>query len=356
MKKSIAVAIVVVLGAGIYIQRGPLSMWVMSRMLPELLSSSVLDSLEDGLHVALCGAGGPLPAPKRSGACVAVVAGNKLFVVDAGNYGARNMNRMRYPMGAIEALFLTHFHSDHIDGLGELAMQRWVNAANRKPLPVHGPEGVEKVVEGFNAAYALDAIYRHEHHGDIVAPLSGTGMLAHPHTAPLMGESITVYESDDLTVQMLTVDHDPVSPAVAYLFSYKGRTVLISGDTAKSDNLQHFAKGVDLLVHEALSPELVGLMNRAASESGNTIMAKITHDILNYHASPVDAAEIARHAKVGHLLYYHIVPPLILPGTEAAWLTGVDEVFRNYTVGIDGTAFSLPAGSTEIAKLENTIY
>ena len=85
-------------------------------------------------------------------------------------------------------------------------------------------------------------------------------------------------------------------------------------------------------------------------------LAKITHDILNYHASPVEAAEIARDARVGHLLYYHIVPPLIVPGTEAAWLTGVDEVFRNYTVGIDGTAFSLPAGSTEIAKLENTIY
>ena len=356
MKKSFIVAIVLALGAGVYFQRGPLSMWVLSRMLPDLLSSSVLDSLEDGLHVALCGAGGPLPDPRRSGACVAVVAGSKLFVVDAGTNGARTMSRMRYPMGHIEAVFLTHFHSDHIDGLGELAMQRWINAANTKPLNVHGPEGVQAVVEGFNIAYALDATYRHDHHGDIVAPLSGTGMLARTHSAPAMGESITVYASDDLTVQMLTVDHDPISPAVAYLFRYKGRTVLISGDTAKSDNLQHFAQGVDLLVHEALSPELVGLMNRAATEAGNTVLAKITHDILNYHASPVEAAEIARDARVGHLLYYHIVPPLILPGTEAAWLTGVDEVFRNYTVGIDGTAFSLLVGSTKITKLANTIH
>ena len=85
-------------------------------------------------------------------------------------------------------------------------------------------------------------------------------------------------------------------------------------------------------------------------------MAKITFDILNYHASPTEAAKIARDAEVGHLLYYHIVPPLILPGTEAAWLTGVDEVFRNYTVGIDGTAFSLLVGSTKITKLANTIH
>jgi len=355
MKKSIIVVIVLVLGVGVYLQRGPLSMWVLSRNLPAMLSSNVLDSLEDGLHVTLCGAGGPLPDSRRSGACVAVVAGKALFVVDAGTNGARNMNKMRYPMGGIDAVFLTHFHSDHIDGLGELAMLRWVTAANTHPLAVHGPEGVQAVVDGFNAAYAMDATYRHDHHGDIVAPLSGTGMAAYPHSSPSLGESVTVFEQGDLTIEMLTVDHDPISPAVAYLFRYKGRTALISGDTAKSDNLQYFAQGVDLLVHEALSPELVGRINRAATEAGNTVMAKITHDILNYHASPVETAEIARDAAVGHLLYYHIVPPLILPGTEAAWLTGVDAVFRDYTVGLDGTAFSLPAGSTDIVQLPNSI-
>jgi ribonuclease Z len=137
---------------------------------------------------------------------------------------------------------------------------------------------------------------------------------------------------------------------VGYLFNYKGRTALITGDTSASDNVTRFAQGVDLLVHEALAPHLVMIMNEAAQAAGNTSMAKITMDILDYHASPVEAAQTARDAGVGHLLYYHIVPPLLVPGTEAAWLEGVDDVFEHYTLGRDGTAFSLPANSDAIEQ------
>jgi ribonuclease Z len=146
------------------------------------------------------------------------------------------------------------------------------------------------------------------------------------------------------------VTHDPVKPAAAYLFSYQGRTILVSGDTAKSANLQHFAQGVDILVHEALSPKMVGILHDGAEKSGNKIMAKITDDILNYHATPVEAAEIARDAGVGELVYYHVVPPLIFPGAESAWLEGVDEVFKNYTLSQDGTAFTLPPNSKDIIR------
>jgi len=175
-------------------------------------------------------------------------------------------------------------------------------------------------------------------------------MVAREFALPSEGELTTVYNEDGLHIQMLAVDHEPVSPAAAYLFSYEGRTILISGDTAKSANLQHFAKGVDILLHEALSPTLVGIMHDSAVKTGNATMAKITDDILNYHASPVEAAEIARDAGVGELVYYHIVPPLVLPGTEAVWLEGVNDVFENYTMSQDGTAFTLPPHSKEIIQ------
>jgi ribonuclease Z len=193
-------------------------------------------------------------------------------------------------------------------------------------------------------------VYRTDHHGDTVAPPSGHGMAARSYGLPADGELVTVYEAEHVKIQMLAVDHAPVKPAVGYLFTYKGRSALISGDTDKSANIEKFAQGVDLLVHEALAPNLVGVMNAAAKRTGNEGMAKITFDILDYHASPVEAAETARDADVGHLLYYHIVPPLILPGTEAAWLDGVDEVFPDYTLGEDGTAFSMPAGSDSVIR------
>lgn len=351
MKKIlIALSITMALGITAYSQRVTIATFAMKKGLESRLAADVTAELPDGLHLALCGAGGPLPAPNASGPCVAVVAGQRLFVVDAGTDGVRNLGRMSYPTGRVEAVFLTHFHSDHMDGLGELGTLRWAGGDNVAPLPVYGPQGVERVVEGFNAAYAQDFAYRHAHHGDSVAPLSGAGLMAMPFIKPEIGELTTVINEDGLLVEALAVDHSPVEPAVGYRFSYKGRSLLITGDTVKLDNIRNFAKDIDLLVHEALAPNLVTMMHDAATAQGNAILAKITQDILDYHASPLDAAETARDAGVGHLLYYHIVPPIVFPGQETLYLDGAEEIFSPYTVGRDGVAFSLPADSKDIIQ------
>jgi ribonuclease Z len=308
-----------------------------------------LAELPDGLHVLLCGAGGPLPDPVRSGACVAVVAGRHVVVVDAGSGGARNLARMQLPPGLAEALFLTHFHSDHIDGLGEMALLRWTGSANQSPLPVYGPRGVEDVVAGFVRAYQQDVGYRVAHHGPETVPPSGAGMTAHAFAEPAPGEAPLVYEAGGLRVTAFAVDHEPVRPAVGYRFEYGGRSVVVSGDTAKSANLQAQAEGVDLLVHEALSARLVGRMNAAAQAAGRANMAKITADILDYHATPVEAAEVAAAAGAKHLLFYHVVPPLLLPGLDQVFLDGVDDAFDGgVTLGQDGTWISLPKGGDAI--------
>lgn len=354
-KLGITVVALLVVTAFIYTQRAGIAKAIMSRGAETAMGQNTIAELGPGLHMTICGAGGPMPDIKRSGPCVAIIAGEKIFLVDAGTNGVRNLARMRYPLGNITAVLLTHYHSDHIDGLGEVATMRWVADANTAPLPVIGPEGVDQVVAGFNSAYGLDTGYRHEHHGDTVAPLSGKGMSAISFDLPPKGELTTVYDEGGLTIQMLAVGHMPVNPAAAYLFTYEGRTILVSGDTVKSANLQHFAKGVDLLVHEALSADLLMIMNEAAQSIGNPVMAKIAIDVLDYHATPVEAAEIARDADVGELVYYHIVPPLIFPAAEAAWLEGVDEVFENYVLSEDGTSYTLPPNSTEIILTRESI-
>lgn len=348
MKKAVIIVAIAALGLLAYSQRETILTRVMEKGLETRMGANIVETFEDGLHLALCGAGGPMPAPHASGPCVAVVAGKQLFVVDAGTDGLRNMGRMGYPLGNIEAVFLTHFHSDHIDGLGEMATIRWASAANTSPLPVYGPDGVQRVVDGFNTAYSFDAQYRHDHHGDTVAPLSGAGMVARTFAKPEAGELVTLYSNEDLKIEALAVDHSPVEPAVGYRFTYKDRSLLITGDTIKLANIEEFARGVDLLVHEALAPNLVGMMHDAAAKSGNQIMAKITDDILTYHASPVEAAETARDAGVGHLLYYHIVPPLAFPGQDILYLNGAQDIFPDYTIGQDGVSFYLPSGSKEI--------
>jgi len=287
---------------------------------------------------------------------VAVKAGKLHLVFDAGSGGARNLTRMRFPLGAIDALLLTHFHSDHIDDLGELAMLRWVNAANTAPLPVLGPPGTAAVVAGFNTAYSADARYRSAHHGDTVAPFSGHGMQATEFAVPAAGDSVVVLAREGVTVRMFAVNHTPVDPAVGYRVDYAGRSVVISGDTARSASLERVAKGADLLVHEALSPAMVAAMHRAAVAANRPIIAKVTTDIPGYHSSPVDAAKSATAAGVQHLLLYHVVPPLLLPGMEAAFLEGVPEAFSGpVTLGVDGSLFSLPAGTRAVNELPHSL-
>jgi ribonuclease Z len=340
------------LGAG-WLFRAELATAIMARGAQLNMAADRIAELPDGLHVAFCGAGSPLPDPQRSGPCVAVIGGSTLVVVDAGGGGPRNLQRMGLGAGRIQAVLLTHFHSDHIDGLGELAMQRWVGAAHAEPLPVYGPPGVDQVVAGFNQAYAADFGYRTAHHGAAIAPPSGAGSRAVPFEMPAAGEQREIWNANGLRITAFPVVHEPAHPAVGYRFEYGGRSLVISGDTRKTDSVAQAALGADLLLHEALAPHLVARLTDAAEAAGQSGLAKITRDILDYHTTPVEAAEIAQTAGVSALVLYHIVPPLLMPGAEAAFLTGVDAAYAGpVTVARDGTFVSLPAGSTRIEQAQ----
>ena len=298
----------------------------------------------DGIHVLLCGAGGPLTDIKRSGPCLAVQAGAHLFVIDAGTNGARNLGRFSVNPGRVEAVFLTHAHSDHIDGLGELGMLRWIGSGSERPLPVHGPPVVGDVVAGFNQAYKADFGYRTAHHGSDIAPPSGGGLEAVPFALPDDGELHTVLETDDgVRVCAFSVSHAPVCEAVGYRIDYGGRSVVVSGDTAYSANLIQQARGVDLLVHEALATRLTERMAAAVESAGNERMAKVLRDVPSYHATPAQAAEAAAESGAKQMLLYHIVPPLPTPALERVFLSGIADVYDGkVTLGQDGTLVSLP--------------
>lgn len=348
MRKWLFFLLPAVFIAALWTQRADVARFMLPRLLEQSLAHSLQDELGDGLHLYLCGSGGPMADVARSGPCIAVVAGEHTLLFDAGSGAARNLMRARIDVGAIDAVFLTHFHSDHIDGLGELALNRWVRRANRSPLPVEGPMGVTEVVVGLNRVYAQDAVYRQAHHGDSVAPLSGAGMVAHPWAPPEGDAIVEVWREGDLVVEAFAVDHEPVAPAVGYRISYAGRRAVISGDTSASANVARFSRGVDALFHEALSPELVGMLGDAGRARGDAIVEQIMIDIPGYHTSPVEAAQIAAEAGVGHLIYYHVVPPMPLPGMDRIFLEGVAPVFANHTLGVDGLRVSLPAGSDAI--------
>ncbi len=340
---GVALTAVAMAATGAYALRVPISLALAKKVAQQRMATDALAELPDGLHVGLCGAGSPFPDDKRSGACTLVVAGQRLFVFDAGAGNSRNISRMGFNHGRIEAIFLTHFHSDHIDGLGELMLQRWVSTSNREPVPVHGPQGVDAVVAGFMQAYSQDQNHRVTHHGESTMHAAGFGGIAKPFTPDAQGR-VVLLKDKDLEILAFTVDHGPVRPAMAYRVTYKGRTMVLSGDTRKSAAVQREATGVDLLVHEALSVPLVELLREAAVSARRDNLVKIFADIQNYHATPEEAAETARDARVGYLLLNHIAPPLPLPGMEKAFLGNASALFAGpIQVGADGDFISMPA-------------
>ncbi len=342
--------VLLLLGAGgAWAFRGDLAVRLMERRLAKAMATNIVAELPDGLHVGVCGSGGPFPDGDRGAPCTAVVAGKRIFIVDAGEAAGRTLGRMG--IGGDMVVLLTHFHSDHIDGLGNLALQRWVGGTYSTPLKLYGPAGVEQIAAGFTQAYVPDASYRTGHHGAPVAPPSGAGITAQPFAFPEGQDSVVVLEEDGVKVTAFKVNHGPVEPSVGYRFDYKGRSVVLSGDTAPSPVVARFSKGADLLVHEALSPRLVGLIHDASVKAGNANRAKIMMDILNYHTSPDQAAELAGKAGVQALLLSHIVPPLPLRALEGPFLGDARKIFKGpLWLARDGDLISLPAGGKTITR------
>ena len=186
---------------------GRIALAVTKRTLPGRMSADPVAEMPDGLHAAVCGSGSPLPDPKRGNPCLAVVAGERVFIVDAGERASETLNRMRIDPGRVEAVLLTHFHSDHIGGLGSLTIQRWVAERSADQMRVIGPPGVERVVAGYNEAFALDNGYRSAHHGEAVAPPEDGGMTAEPFSFPAGADSIVVLDEGGLKVTAFEVDH-----------------------------------------------------------------------------------------------------------------------------------------------------
>lgn len=346
-----AAVIVLVMTACLVIFAKPLSNALLKKIVKHRLSSLTVH-FEDGLHAGLCGTGSPMADIKRAGPCIAVVAGKHLYIVDIGDGATKNINLMGFQAGKIDAVLLTHFHSDHIAGLGEVMLQRWAGGSNKAPLDIIGPAGVETVVDGFNKAYSLDTGYRIAHHSREIMPPSGAGGIAKPfNLGPEEDASFVVVDKDGVKITAFKVDHHPVVPAVGYRFDYKERSLVISGDTVYSTSLRKHSKGADLLFHEALSPWMVKMIHEQANLYPFPSLQEVTSVIPSYHSSPEDAAKIAGEAGVGRLVLYHIIPPLPSPLLNSLFLGDAKKYYKGpITMGVDGMLFSLPSNNREIKQ------
>ena len=303
----------------------------------------------DGLKVVFCGTSGPLPVKDRAKPCVAIQAGSSLYLVDVGPESTKNLQTWRMPIATVRAVFITHLHSDHIGDLGEFNMQSWV-AGRPAPLVVVGPPGVDHLAAGFNEAYGPDHGFRHAHHehGAVKLPIAAGLLKSQVVPPPTSGPGV-VWRENGLTVTAVLVHHDPASPAYAYRFDYKGRSVVVSGDTIKWPPLAVAAKGADVLIHEAQNSDMTKQLSQGLAMLGNPRMSSIMRDTLTYHTTPVEAADIARAAGVKRLVLYHLTQSGLPMFTPETFTKGMDAGGPlDWRLSRDGMTIDLPAGGAEI--------
>lgn len=353
MARRIAIGLVlaVVLVAGLALAFGQRAIGeaLFAEAIQQRVGTDPSETLPDGLHAYVCGTGSPLPDESRAGPCITVLAGKTGLVFDAGSGSMRKLGAMGFPMHRLQAAFLTHLHSDHIDGVGEMLLQAWMAGGRSAPLPVYGPPGTTQVIDGFDAAYTPDRALRIAHHGPAVARPGGFGGAPREFSPETLAGGV-VYAEGGVTVTAVRVPHGPVKDAYAYRVTYKGRSVVISGDLSYDPQLGTFARGADVLFHEALNPALVGQIGAQAARSGMGDAAKIMSDIPGYHTSPEDAARVAKAAGVRALVFYHVIPAPPFALLNAAFLGDAPREYGGeIRIAKDGLLVSLPAGGKDIA-------
>ena len=299
---------------------------------------------EDALSAAVCGSRSPLPSPGRAETCILITAGDDLFVVDIGDGSNDNLRSWNINFRDIEAVLITHLHSDHIADLPGLHQNAWVVGERSSKLKVFGPEGIDQFTQGIEMAYAHDYVFRNEHHGDAIAPLEFAGF----DTSVIDLNNPVIFDNGELKITAFRVVHEPIEPALGFKFEYKGRSIVITGDTSYTQSVIDNSMNADVLFHEAQANHMLAVMEKSLMSQGAELLATVLDDITSYHTTLVEAAEIANEANVKKLFFYHLTPAPRNYIQEIMFVRGVDQVRKEWTLVEDGTLVILPVGSEEI--------
>jgi len=299
-------------------------------------------SKADGdFRVTLLGTGTPIPDPDRFGPSTLVEAGNQKLLFDAGRGATIRLRQINPSKGAImskiDALFVTHYHSDHTLGIPDLWLTGWLGGGGRKePFRLIGPVGAKSLMTNLESAYALDIKIRLE---DEKLPPEGIAAIVEEFE-----RDGVVYDRDGVKVIAFTVDHGPaIKPAVGYRIEYKGRAVVISGDTRYDQNVIKYGTGVDLLIHEVCvaRPELLS----------NPFIKRI----IDHHTTPREAGQVFTLAKPKMAVYSH----LVFLGNDTVPRATVDDIVAGTRETYDGPLqvgadlMSFEIGDTVIVSQRN---
>jgi ribonuclease BN (tRNA processing enzyme) len=279
---------------------------------------STYSSYSNTRLILLGTAGGPTPKRSASASSQVILVDGAAYVVDCGDGVTRQFRLAGIPWSALRHIFITHHHSDHNADYGNLMLLAWASGLGTR-VDTWGPPPLERMTKLFLEMSKADIDVRVEDEGwPPLAPL------VHPHERTTGG---VVMRDDKVTVTCALVPHPEVSPAFAYRFDTPDRSIVISGDTARSDELIELARGADVLVHEALWVPAVDRIVAALPNAQN-----LKKHIIDSHTSVEDVGRVAQAAGVKTLVLSHFVPADDTTITAEMWSAAAQAHFKGRVI------------------------
>lgn len=283
------------------------------------------------MELTLLGTGCPNVDPNRMGPSQLIRHDGHALLIDCGSGVTQRMVSAGFNCREIDAVLLTHLHSDHLVDLYQLISTSWQRGRDR-PQRIYGPAGTRRFVEG------TMELWKHELEGRIAHEARGS-------TAALDTEIVEFTEGEvlrlgDLTVEAVEVNHQPVNNAFGFICKTPEETIVLSGDTTYCPPLIQAARGADLLVHEVF-------IHREFKEIPGVRTRETIANVGSYHTASDVVGKVAAEAGVKGLVLSHFAP------THFDKQALLDEVRRDYggflAIGEDLMKIDVTAGTVSHA-------
>ncbi len=264
--------------------------------------------------------GGPTLATRtnRNNPSTLILVNDVPYLIDCGYGVSRQLIRAGVSLDRLRYIFITHHHSDHNLEFGPLLYNASVGSQSIR-IDAYGPLGLQKLANDFFEYERFDIETRLVDEGG-----EDPRKTVSVHEFESAG---LVMQNDEVKVTSCRVRHPPITQSYAYRFDAKDRSVVISGDTAYAPELAEFAKGADVLVHEAMYlPAIEKLIQQ------NPGATRLREHLLAAHTSTADVGRIAAQAGVKTLVLSHLVPGDDPSITDEQWTEGARKNFKGQII------------------------